>query len=396
MFDSICIGRPGSELDSYMLGQIAESLLFYGKVYVVVNHKGFETLARICGVETLLGLIADEHLQLIFQENRLGVATSVVEGNERHSFIAMESGKYMAQQVVVSVAQELSGRTGKGRRLGNRICDRIVKRRFDPKAAFRWVDDITESGRSDLLVAHILKAHAPGYPVENVRFRLIKTEIGYRVDSSVNFEAAARAYRSNATGDTVLTPAWILTFLYEGHENLLAAAEIASEIGSDPLQAVLAQAELEESVMRAKLGIHGPKMFQEELLNARSVGDAIASGQRNFDELRKLIDEAREFRTWVRGRDPNSDLVREYVRACTSVGWAEKLPNKLKRFALFNAIGTAVGLASGPLAGAGVGLGISAVDTFLVDRLVSGWKPSQFVAGPLASFVSPEENMSIT
>jgi hypothetical protein len=40
-----------------------------------------------------------------------------------------------------------------------------------------------------------------------------------------------------------------------------------------------------------------------------------------------------------------------------------------------------------PAAGAAVGVGLSAADTFLLDKLLKGWKPNQFVEGPLKEFI---------
>jgi hypothetical protein len=40
-----------------------------------------------------------------------------------------------------------------------------------------------------------------------------------------------------------------------------------------------------------------------------------------------------------------------------------------------------------PLAGAAVGIGLSAGDYFLLDKVIKGWKPNQFVNGPLKDFV---------
>jgi hypothetical protein len=188
------------------------------------------------------------------------------------------------------------------------------------------------------------------------------------IDSSIDFESADKAYRSLATDDSHLTPAWILSHLYEGHANLVAAAEVASEIGADPLEAALARAQVEACIARANTGTEKLRSFQEVLLEARSVGDAVASGQRNFDELRQLIEAADKFRTWIRNREPDSELLKEYAKACSSVSWAESLPNKTRRFFLFNAIGTGLSFTLDPLTGAAAGLGLNAIDTFLFEN----------------------------
>lgn len=391
MFESICVGRPGGEIDSCLLGFISECLLFYDRVFIVVNHKGFESLARICGSDTLWGLLADGPLQIIYQENRLGVVTQKLNSTDYHSFIAFEGPQYTAQNFVVKTMQELVGRPGAGRRLGVKICDRIVKRRFDTRRASDWVEQISNSGDSDHFVRELLATLTPTYCFDdNLRFRVYRVGDRYTIDSSVNFELADHSYRAVATDDSHLTPELILSHLYEGYANLEAAAEVASEVGADPLESVLAKAQIETCVKRARRGAATIQLFQEVLLDTRSVGESIASGQRNFDDLRRLIEEASRFRSWVRDQPPDVKLLKEYAKACTTISWAEKLPNKVRRFLLFNAVGSALALSLDPLTGVAAGLALNAADTFLFEKLVSGWKPSQFVSGPLTSFVTKD------
>jgi hypothetical protein len=63
------------------------------------------------------------------------------------------------------------------------------------------------------------------------------------------------------------------------------------------------------------------------------------------------------------------------------------LPAKSVRWLLFNAAGLALAAVTSPAAGAAVGVGLSAADTFLLDKLLKGWKPNQFVEGPLKEFI---------
>jgi hypothetical protein len=93
------------------------------------------------------------------------------------------------------------------------------------------------------------------------------------------------------------------------------------------------------------------------------------------------------FKKWLKEKDPNADLLREYCREVSRLDWADKLPTKTLRWLVF----TAIGLAAGPL-GAVVGTAIGATDTFLIDRLLKGWKPNQFVEGPLRRFLQAPED----
>lgn len=76
-----------------------------------------------------------------------------------------------------------------------------------------------------------------------------------------------------------------------------------------------------------------------------------------------------------------------YVAEVSKLGWSEKLPSKAARFGIFGAASTALSILPSQTVGIAAGLALSAVDYFILDRLANGWKPNQFVYGPLSGFV---------
>jgi hypothetical protein len=71
-----------------------------------------------------------------------------------------------------------------------------------------------------------------------------------------------------------------------------------------------------------------------------------------------------------------------------AIRWADKLPPKTLRWLLFTGGGLALGAAfTNPLTGAIAGTALSLADSFLLDKLIKGWRPSQFIEGPLKDFV---------
>lgn len=109
--------------------------------------------------------------------------------------------------------------------------------------------------------------------------------------------------------------------------------------------------------------------------------NVINSGQKTFDEFLSLHDKSQRFRDWAKGVNPDEKIVKEYLEAVTSEGWINKLPAKLIRYFVCEAIG-----AIEPFSGKA----ISVADSFILDKLVGGWKPSHFVEGRLKPFVSSE------
>jgi len=129
-------------------------------------------------------------------------------------------------------------------------------------------------------------------------------------------------------------------------------------------------------------------VFKRHTRRGKSVASAIETGYRNFDDLRALLEDARKFRAWLSTQPIDGDRLREYVEACGKLSWVDNLPNKTIRYLLFGSLGIALGsVVPGPY-GAIAGLALNAVDSFLFERLVAGWKPNHFVGQSLVPFVA--------
>jgi hypothetical protein len=120
--------------------------------------------------------------------------------------------------------------------------------------------------------------------------------------------------------------------------------------------------------------------------DARSVREAVSSGERSLLDALALSEPGRRFQDWTSTIDVNEDLVREYLRACTGESWVDQLPTKAVRFLLVTGGGTGAGIALGGPVGVAAGPVIGAVD-FLADVFRRGWRPSQFVEGRLRDFI---------
>jgi hypothetical protein len=71
----------------------------------------------------------------------------------------------------------------------------------------------------------------------------------------------------------------------------------------------------------------------------------------------------------------------------TKGSWRTGSVTKNLRFVLFNAAQIAAGAAIAGSEGALAGVALAATDSYILDRLLTGWKPHQFVRGPLEKFL---------
>ena len=133
--------------------------------------------------------------------------------------------------------------------------------------------------------------------------------------------------------------------------------------------------------------------FQECVFHdGRAISEAVNANHKNFDDVLKVAAQARKFKDWIADRPEDADLRNEYIRAVQELDWIDRLPAKSLRWVLF-AIGGAVLSLIPPPIGPVASTTLSISDTFLVDKLLKGWKPNQFVAGPLKEFVKKTSNL---
>jgi len=76
MFETICVRRQNFVGPQVMdLGFLAETLLFYGRVRLVVDAGMLAELARLCGPEALVAMVRSGRLELSYLANALAVKT---------------------------------------------------------------------------------------------------------------------------------------------------------------------------------------------------------------------------------------------------------------------------------------------------------------------------------
>jgi hypothetical protein len=136
-----------------------------------------------------------------------------------------------------------------------------------------------------------------------------------------------------------------------------------------------------EDLFRSKLsrsGIHVDRVKDSIKLFALNdipdIRPAISAGELGFDEVWKLRNSknAREFREWLAKADPKDadQLVKLYISALKKQPFISSLPARAVRFiitSLVSVLAPAIGVAAG------------AADSFLVERMLSGYSPRFFI-----------------
>jgi hypothetical protein len=117
------------------------------------------------------------------------------------------------------------------------------------------------------------------------------------------------------------------------------------------------------------------------VLNVPNIRVLYQKGAINGDNILEFRKSAKEFRHWlyttIESKIPdsrsNEDLLRAYLYSVEKVSPLNYLPTKVIRFMVTSGVGFI------PVIGSIASIGLSAFDTFLLERLVSGWSPKMFM-----------------
>jgi len=413
MFESICIRHnqdTGSPLD---LGFLAEALLYYRRVHICADRGTLTFLARTLGPDVLLELLQSNHMSLDYWENIAVVITRRDPGyHERYRFETADMPHAHLQHVAPELLQGLLGKSGKGRRMANRLMSYITPRFFGSDRTDQPPSDLGDERYLHEAVAEVLKGFVPEYSLPSpFVFKILQDRLPpgavppdphgfdanpewpyFRIETNVDFTRANELlHRRVPAAGMSLSPAYLVGFVNGSKIDLLDTSQMSAEIALSPIRSAVLKCRF-AGILARRFG-SGEKIeaFHEFAIgNASSVREAVNSGARNFSDVMRLLQSAEKFKDWIQGRPDDADLRREYCRSISRTDWADLLPTKSIRWSIFAAANIALGLATTPTAGVLGGLGLSILDSLLLDKIIKGWRPNQFIEGDLRTFVQDQ------
>jgi hypothetical protein len=401
VFERITINRQGLTGFPFDLGSLAEALLFYKKVRVIVDPGSFFYLLRSCGPEELLHLFAMGALEIEFYENQTAVAATDTNRGPIYELKTLSASVMKYEPVSRKFFDEWAGPSGKGGARLFKMFGRNVSRS-------EFTVDVLEQAHSDLIdqdylsqaTAGVVSVLAPEYALpEEVVFRLTTIMGGktYQVETNIDFAEANKSFHLHIpAAEANLSISYILIHILNARRDLIVGSRGQSDFSLGPEMAVAIACKLSEIVKKANKGMETADLFQEDVIdNVPRIRDVVNSGERNFTEVVALVEKSVKFKEWLHKQGSSDDLRRAYLRDVSHIEWADKIAPKSIRMLIMSAASISIGAATGPLAGIAGGLALSVADTFLVDKIIKGWKPNQFIEESLRPFLIREKNLSL-
>jgi hypothetical protein len=392
MFEKIVLRRSERE-PALTVGEIAEALLFYQNVHLVLDHGTLNGLLDIVEMEQLLELLARPNVSAVYCEEVLGTQTERVGAFELHGFIAF----------ILSGHQDIGNLPSRKKRL-----EFILERKgYDKKRARRLVErfrsHVSMRKLTDdyFLPGGIVNAasgdlHDPSFVNEAIR-RVVANTVGappllgefkfeithmsgkflVSTNLDLNHINSVRRGLGSEIGD--VSVAHLVNEILMAKADTAFAAHYGGDFLTSALTSQIVRLRYSELLRRAGISSDELQQFHEVILpESPSIREVINSGERSFDEFLVLLDKSQRFREWTQGVSPDEKIVSAYLKDATSQGWIQKLPSKTLRYI----IGSIVGAVSPSW-----GLGVSAVDSFLLEKILGGWRPSHFIDNKLKPFL---------
>lgn len=397
MFEKIVL-RRSDKGPALTAGELAEALLFYQNVHLILDHGSLSGLINQIGMPTLVSLLTRPNISAVYCENLLATRTETKNNIATHSFVAISFSGDQEVGQLTSRKKKLEYILIKKHGYNKKQAKRLVER-FRLKVPFRdltndhFIDGgIIKAAQQDLIDESFIHnsirlALIDILGFENVPSNFIfKPHVGeseFQIETDLNFLEISDVAKKRQSHDGDITPAHLIGNVLNARADTILASFYGGEFYTSDLTSEIICLKYSELLRRVGIEKNELNEFNEIVVStAPSLREVINSKERTFDEFLKMLDKSQRFREWAKGVNPDEKLVKEYWSEVSAEGWIDKLPSKALRYI----IGTTIG-AIEPLTGHAV----SIADSFLLDKIIGGWRPSHFVDHTLKPFIDNDE-----
>jgi hypothetical protein len=399
LFEKVILRRSenGAALTA---GELAEALLFYQNVHIILDFGSLSGLIQQIGMPTLLSLLSKPNISAVYTEDMLTVMPTVINGSQYYSFEAMQIvgnekvGNLPTQKKRFEHLLMVQGRYDK--KQSKRYFDR-----FRGYVPFRKLTDdhyikggILSAANMDLLDNEYLKSSirlgledrvGSSATPPDFDFEVYQEGKQFHINTNLNFGELSHIQSIKAGQKMGFNETHLMLDILNTRNELVFASHFGGEFYTSNLSSRMIDLKCSGLLKRISIEQQNISDFSRVVTaEAPRIKDLINSKAKTFDEFLSLLDRSAKFKSWLVNVNPDQEIVAEYLKAVSSEGWAQSIPSKMLRYVLTGVIG-----AIEPI----TGHSFSLADTFLLEKLTGGWKPNRFVEKNLSSFLELTEDI---
>ena len=382
MFNTINIHFHSQQ---HTVGQLAECLLFYDQVNLVTSIDDMAKLITTIGFDELVEL-SHFGLRIITTDLTLGILPFPDLHNPyevRVSPLLLENEdlthRYLSKSINAALhvsGAELESHISKLRELttlytlSKEITNQIHQEALSPFAAQLLYKELESKGAGHLLLDGTLQYKFSG----NEESLKLETNMS---DSFVAKEIERLQVKQILDHNSfLLNLATSMVFL---HQSACFDGEMMTSTSEERTIAL----KLNSLKGFVNNGMHDFQIIQK-LANPEyhSIAATIDQKRKTFRDLIQLLEKAQRFKEWKQVIPNEADFLAEYSKAVAIESkWKDKVFVKTGRWLITSTIGTI------PLVGTIAGPAASAIDTFVIDKIMKKWTPNQFLQTDVRDFV---------
>jgi len=376
MFKAITIKSKEGVNSKLDIGFVAESLLFYRTVNLIADKFTLPELFQMCGVEEVKEPIKMGRLNLYIKESHIGVPMYTHGGLETYDVQTLSSPDITQESIVHESLIEIGLEDKNAKQQTKEILDLSTSYKYDLKFYDEINTDLKDGNYLGKSIAATINYWNPNASLTGDKIKATYYQVGtygpfkmHKLETNLDLNQ----YKN-------VTASGIILNMAESRGNLHIASHFESEIADKPLYSQIMQAKFNSLVELFNKNQIGISQFQEiVLVDYKAIGEALKNREIKFKDFIELLQKADKFRDWLEKIEQDKNIVAEYLKAVISETWVDKLPSKGVRFALFTGAGILVDAIMPTGLGTAAGISLGAGDTFLLDKVLKGWKPNQFV-----------------
>jgi hypothetical protein len=386
MLDLAIVHSPGFFDGRHDYGRILEAMLYYDRVHLIMNGALFSGLCAHLGKDDLQAILGHDSVSATVTPEMLAINTNTSNGISTYGRVMIKSAGTQKDPIdkddnAKSLHHMVSNILGNDH-VSKRDIEKLLK--FTKQKTYRkllgeidLVDHIFRSFVVDgenlkeflKLEAKIKGKRVNEIQLKNANFNSVESESGFLIFSDNEMDHIVQDW------DVDISWSGVLLHLQNYIFDLYLSSEFSGDIVSRPDYFELSKSRLDLSVQRSSRSWEQVGLFEDIVFDdAHVFAQAVNDGSLSIKDALKVIDKTKKFRQWTKALPPDSGLISEYHKAISKDTILGSFPFSIVRFA-FSSLGGVAADSALPLSG----IGVSAFDTFVIERLLKGWRPNLFV-----------------
>ncbi|TGK06309.1 hypothetical protein EHO58_08095 [Leptospira selangorensis] len=362
---------------------MAELLIFYGEVRILGNKLVLKELVNSIGVDSLFRLLESGLLKINYEYELVGIHSEVTNDKEIISAVRVHSPNHSIDKVAEEIFRDQVAGSGKLRRISNKFISNVNVSSKADKTLLDFFSDIEQADFVYDCVKKLLDLYVPEY---NTPYKFIfdiekLRESQYQVRTNLDYIAINELYHAQIPpSHSSISNSQLLSHILFTRDNINLTTELGSDLFIDPINSKILERRVEYILDKVRRSKHEISHFQDHVFNnSKAIRESVNSGLVPFDKIVEIAEKGIKFKDWVKDKPIEHGLLKSYIDDVTRVDIIDKFPSKAIRFSFFTGLGEIIETLNPGGLGTELGISLNALDSFLFDRILKGWKPNSYI-----------------